>query len=359
MPSRRRLAQLVALAFLIAAIWTFLGIFFASQEHAIAAARGTPEHPEERVLHTVPSCIAWALLTPVVIEIADRLPLRGRRRLRNALLLFAAAVVIASVRAWIDASMPAILATPLSHDEFRRTFEAVVHLHFLFFGVITGVTNFVRARAEADERASREARMEAELAQAQLRRLRSHLQPHFLFNTLNAITALAHTDAHAARVAIEQLAELLETLDASATRVEVPLAEELEFVERYLDLQKVRFGALLRTEVVVDEHTLLRAFVPPLVLQPLVENSLVHGIRRRQEGGRIAVRAFRERDTLRLEVRDSGPGCAPVEPFTRGHIGIPATRDRLQYLYRDASALTFRRDGDEFVADIRLPLRFA
>ena len=87
--------------------------------------------------------------------------------------------------------------------------------------------------------------------------------------------------------------------------------------------------------------------------------TVVHGIRKHAAGGRIAVRAFRDDSTLRLEVRDSGPGCAPGEPFSRGSIGVPATRARLDYLYRDPEALSFRRDGDEFVAGVRIPLRLA
>jgi hypothetical protein len=358
-PAPRRLRQLVLLAFLIAAVWTFLGVFFASQEHAIAAARGYPEDADERLLHTVPACVAWALLTPFVIGIADALPLRGEKRRRNVALLLAAGIAVAAVRALIDAATPAFFAEPLSREQFRATALAVVHLHFLFFAVIAGVTNFVRARAEADERARREALTDAALAQAQLRRLRGDLQPHFLFNTLNAVTALVHTDRRAARETIVRLIELLQTSIDAATRTEVPLAEELDFVKRYLELQKVRFGERLRADVGVDDRELLRARVPPLVLQPLVENSVVHGIRKRADGGRIVVRAFREDGRLRLEVRDSGDGCAPGAPFGRETIGVPATRARLDYLYRDPDALSFRRDDGEFVAEVRIPLRFA
>ena len=357
-PAPRRLWQLLLLALLIAAVWTFLGVFFASQEHAIAAARGQSE-PDELTRHTVASCFVWALLTPLVIGIADALPLRGARRVRNAVLLIGAAVAMAAVRAVIDAATPALWGGALTRQQFAATAVAVVHLHFLFFAVIAGVTNFVRARAEADERARREALTDAALAQAQLRRLRGDLQPHFLFNTLNAVTALVHTDPRAARETIVRLIELLRASIEAAERAEVPLAEELDFVKRYLELQKVRFGERLRSEVSVADPELLRARVPPLVLQPLVENSVVHGIRKHAGGGRIAVRAFRDDGTLRLEVRDSGPGCAPGEPFNHGSIGVPATRARLDYLYRDPEALSFRRDGEEFVAGIRIPLRLA
>ena len=358
-PAPRRLWQLFLLALLIIAVWTFLGIFFASQEHAIAAARGYPEKADQMLRNSVAACLTWALLTPLVIGIADALPLRGARRGRNIVLLLAAGAVVAAARALIDAAAPALWGAPLSRQQFEATAMSVVHLHFLLFAVIAGVTNFVRARAEADERARREALTDAALAQAQLRRLRGDLQPHFLFNTLNAVTALVHTDPPAARGAIVRLIELLRASIEAAARTEVPLSEELDFVKRYLELQKLRFGERLQAEVSVADPELLRARVPPLVLQPLVENSVVHGIRKHADGGRIAVRAFRDDRMLRLEVRDSGPGCAPGEPFSRGSIGVPATRARLDYLYRDPDALSFRHEDGDFVAGLRIPLRLA
>lgn len=350
-PSRSRFRQRALAALVITGSWVFLGVFFASQEYAIASARGYREDTAHLVRQTVLTCGLWALLTPFVIFLADLWPLRGERRWRNGGLLLLAGVGVAASRAVIDAS--------LSSQHFLQTALAVVHLHFFFFAVIAGVTNFVRAQAEVDERARREALTDAALAEAQLRRLRGDLQPHFLFNTLNAVTALVHTDARAARETIVRLMELLRASIEAAGRTEVPLAEELDFVKRYLALQKVRFGERLQAVVSVDDPELLRAQVPPLVLQPLVENSVVHGIRKQAGGGHIAVRAFRENGALRIEVRDSGPGCAPDAPFSRGSIGVPATRARLDYLYRDPNALSFRRDRGEFVAGVRIPLRLA
>lgn len=351
---------LVGLALLITATWAFLGVFVASQQHAIATARGSVEDAYERALHTLATCTVWALLTPLVIYIADLLPLRAPHRVRNILLLIIVGTGVAWLRAYIDASIPGVLKNePLSREQFQHTLAAVLHLHFFLFAVIVGVTNFVRERNEADERAQHEAHVDAELVKAQLRRLRGDLQPHFLFNTLNAVTALVHTDAAAAEETIAKLIELLRaSLDAN-DRTEVPLAEELDFVGRYLDLQKVRFGDRLRSHIDVADPDLLRAFVPPLLLQPLVENSIIHGIRKHSAGGFVAVRAFRDGESLRLEVRDSGPGCDPEAPFSRNSIGVPNTRARLEYLYHDARALCFRRDGDEFVAGVRIPLRFA
>jgi len=357
---RNRLVHLVALAFLIILVWTFLGVFFASQQHALATAHGDLENGQERAKHTVTACVVWALLTPFVVYAADRLPLRSPHRARNGLLLVVIGLVVALLRSLVDAYAPGVLRhEPLPPEQFRDTVVAVLHLHFLFFLVIAGVTNFIRVRAEADERARREAQIDAELVQAQLRRLRGDLQPHFLFNTLHAVTMLVHTDARAAQETIAKLIELLRSSMSVGARAEVPLSEELDFVGRYLDLQKVRFGDRLRARIDVADPALLRACVPPLLLQPLVENSIIHGIRRQLAGGAIEVRVFRAGDLLRLEVRDSGPGCDPQAPFGNASIGVPNTRARLEYLYHDPRALSFRRDGLEFVADIRIPLRFA
>jgi len=158
---------------------------------------------------------------------------------------------------------------------------------------------------------------------------------------------------------LAKLIDLLRTSMEAGGSAEVPLAEELDFVGRYLDLQKVRFGDRLRSHIDVADPDLLGARVPPLLLQPLVENSIVHGIRKCSGDFEIAVRAFRDDRALRLEVRDSGPGCTSAAPFSSGSIGVPNTRARLEHLYHDANALSFRRDGAEFVAGIRIPLRLA
>jgi hypothetical protein len=356
---RNRLVHLIALAFLIAIVWAFLGVFFASQEHAMAEAHRDTETLRDRTRHSETACAVWALLTPLVIYAADRLPLRAPSRNRNVALLLAIGVVVVFLRSLFDAYMPGVLDhEPLAPRQFRDTVMAVFHLHFLFYLTIVGLTNFVRVRLEADQRARREAQIDAELVRAQVQRLRGDLQPHFLFNTLHAVTTLVHTDSRAAQETIAKLIELLRSSMSVGARAEVPLSEELDFVGRYLDLHKVRFGDRLRSRIDVADPGLLRACVPPLLLQPLVENSIIHGIRKRSGGGAIAVRVFREDELLRLQVRDSGPGCDPEAPFSRSSIGVPNTRARLEYLYHDARALSFRRDGDEFVADIRIPLRF-
>jgi signal transduction histidine kinase len=353
---RGRFFQLVRLAVLIVAAWTFLGFFFASQQHAVSQARGHVEDVYERTIETTVAMIAWALLTPAILWVAERLPIARPRVVRNTASMFVIGVAFAFLRGAIDVTVPSALEQ--KHVDRRRALEiqaAVFHTNFLFFVAIAAVENYGRIRRRTDEQRRRDVQAEANLADAHLRRLRGDLQPHFLFNTLNDVAALAPLNGAAAAEAITQLADLLQR-STEAERSHVRLSEELDFIRQYLDLYKLRFGPLLRTRIEVEDPKLLAISIPALLLQPLVENSIVHGIRQLADGGTITVRAARHGDELRLSVRDTGPGCDPTTPFARGHVGVTNTVARLDYLYGDAQWLHYRRDGDEFVAELRIPV---
>ncbi|HVG23857.1 MAG TPA: histidine kinase [Thermoanaerobaculia bacterium] len=355
-PGTRRWIRLVRLAVLIAATWTFLGFFFASQQHAVSVARGEPEDVYARTIETTVAMIVWALVTPLILWIAERLPIERPHAVRNTMAMLVIGLLFAAARGAVDAAVPPLLGLqPTDRQRFIAVQLAGFHTDLLFFLAIAAVGNYARIRRRTDEQQRREVQAEADLADARLRRLRSDLQPHFLFNTLNDIAALAPRDAFAAAEAISQLADLLER-SAEEERTRVSLAEELEFIRRYLELQKLRFGPRLQTRIEVDDPALLTVCIPPLLLQPLVENSIVHGIRNLDSGGSVTVRASRHDGELRFEVRDTGPGCDPAAPFARGHVGVTNTVARLDCLYGQAPWLRYRRDGAEFVAELRLPV---
>lgn len=355
---RARFLELVRLAVLIAAAWTFLGFFFASQQHVVSAARGEPENVYERTIETTAAMIVWALLTPAILLVAERLPVERPHVVRNTVAMLAIGLAFAVMRGAIDAAVPAaIQGTHLDRERFVKVMVSSFHTDLLLFLAIAAVANYGRIRRRTEEQHRRETQAEAELTDARLRRLRGDLQPHFLFNTLNDVAALARTDGAAAAEAISQLADLLERSAAETGRSHVRLSEELDFIRRYLDLEKLRFGPRLQTFIEVDDPALLSASIPPLLLQPLVENSIVHGIRKRDGGGTITVRASRAGDELRFEVRDTGPGCDPSTPFARGHVGVTNTVARLDTLYGAAPWLQYRRDGAEFVAELRVPVQ--
>lgn len=202
-------------------------------------------------------------------------------------------------------------------------------------------------------------RMEAKLAEAQLQSLRLQLHPHFLFNTLNTITALISSDPQAAERTVSELSELLRLTLRNAREQEVPLERELEMLQPYVAIQQIRFRDRLRVAVSVAPEV-RRALVPYLVLQPLVENAIRHGIGPRASAGRVEVVARREDDTLHLVVADDGVGLAGGRGApSREGVGLRNTRERLHHLY--GSRHRFAAEGGEeggFVVHIVLPLRF-
>jgi LytS/YehU family sensor histidine kinase len=225
----------------------------------------------------------------------------------------------------------------------------------VIYWVLVGATHAFHYYERFRERELRASQLEAELAQAQLHRLRAQLHPHFLFNALNAISTLIETDPEAADRMLSQLAGLLrESLREDAPH-EVSLRDELSFLDRYLEIEKTRFPD--RLSVALDIHpAMLDARVPHLLLQPLVENAIRHGIARRAGAGRIEIRAWRENGYLRLEVKDNGPGLRDPEIKGKG-IGLVNTRARLERLHGQKTLLTLRGlpEGGA-VASVTLPL---
>jgi len=194
---------------------------------------------------------------------------------------------------------------------------------------------------ESQERAVTAAQLETRLAEAQLQALQRQLHPHFLFNTLHTISALMHRDVDAADVMLARLSDLLRlTLDQVGGQV-VPLKDELDFVEKYLEIEHTRFGDRLRVRIDAQPGT-LDAAVPNFILQPLVENALKHGIGPRVDGGTVEVITRREADRLRLVVRDDGRGVPPetLTAFNTG-VGLGNTRSRLEHLYGDRQRFAF------------------
>jgi len=188
---------------------------------------------------------------------------------------------------------------------------------------------------ETGERERRTLELEARLTQANLHALRMQLQPHFLFNTLTAISSLIHENPKMADEMVGSLGQFLRTTLDMSSESEVPLREELEFVDRYLQMQQTRFGDRLRIHREIDSQ-IMDAMVPPLILQPLVENAIRYGIESREAGGTVTILARREADALRLEISDDGAGFSGAQLFgIRNGIGLSNTKTRLQELYGD------------------------
>ena len=301
----------------------------------------------------VSAAYVFAVSTPLALWLARRFPIERanwRRRLGLHLLAGTAfAVVWAVCHITIDSffSGEASLLSPLSLA--RNTFVMLDKELLVYFIIV------LTSHAAVYYQRYREGELRA--SQAQLQALKMQLHPHFLFNALHAISALVHRDPDAADKMIARLGDFLRlTLDASATQ-EVPLRRELEFLNCYLEIERVRFNDRLTTSVEVDPRV-LDCRVPNLILQPLVENAIRHGVSQRTAPGHVRVRAERRGDALRLEVSDNGAGLSPqAKRATKGGVGLSNTRARLQQLY--GSAYRFELSDDPrggAIAALEIPL---
>jgi LytS/YehU family sensor histidine kinase len=208
----------------------------------------------------------------------------------------------------------------------------------------------------AEERRACELDLEFRLTRARLDLLRSQLQPHFLFNTLNAVTTLMHRDVQAAESMLIRLADLLRLSLDLRDRQEVTLRQEMELTGAYLTIQRIRFGQRLKVSTAIDPAA-LDAQLPTMILQPLVENAVVHGVARRNATGHVAILASCTADKLRIVVRDDGPGLGS-NAFREG-VGLANTRERLAQLYGDRAALRIHSpDGGGVEAELLVPLQF-
>ncbi|HYF38050.1 MAG TPA: histidine kinase, partial [Gemmatimonadales bacterium] len=224
---------------------------------------------------------------------------------------------------------------------------------FLYYWLILGIqAAFLYQRMYQEQRVAA-AGLEGRLTEARLETLRLQLHPHFLFNTLNAISAFVEADADRARRMIARLGELLRRTLDGGTATELPLSQELELLAPYLEIQQIRFGDRLSIEIDIPDGV-TGALIPTLMLQPLVENAVEHGVKRTRDGAKVRLTAKRAGERLRLEITDNGPGPAGG----REGVGLANTRARLSGMYGDAYRFELSGiDGSGTVVTIELPFR--
>ena len=334
--------------------WTVFALLFANMFYFMEKTRGREANWGHALLAGFFDMYMWGLVSLGAISLAWYLPLRRDRLGRLLLLHLAAGVTLVLLRLATEQALAARLDWWQVPFSTRVVVQGTSHLmvYFPLVGVGYAISYFRRYR----DRELSAARLEAQLSNAQLQALKMQLHPHFLFNTLNAISALMHRDVRAADRMLARLGDLLRmTLDAAATQ-EVPLQQELRFLETYLEIEQTRFGERLAVRMQVEPE-LLEALVPHLLLQPLVENAIKHGVAPRAVPGSIAISARREGARLRLEVVDNGPGLAAVAP-ARGGVGLANTRARLQRLYGAEQRLELcNGEAGGLCVRVELPLR--
>ena len=328
----------------------------------VALYMGAGSPPAAAIRTTFLTILPFALLGLLVLRVPGRIPWHDERRatffaaqlgLAAAYALAAAGAVIASwtLEAFLTTGRAVFPAPPVI-----AAWQAVIGglIYLAIAGVAYAWQNAQRVREET----ARAAQADALRARAELAALRSQLNPHFLLNTLHAALGLVQRDPALAERALERLGEVLhyglrmhrESLD------QVTLADEWSFVRSYLEIESLRLEERLQLHLEADPEA-LQGVVPPFVLQPLVENAILHAIAPRKAGGRVAITAHRRGDHLRLEVCDDGPGMPSALPPSGAGLGLRLLRDRLALLYAGHASLTLQPgDGGGVRATIDLPL---
>jgi len=298
-------------------------------------------------LSEAPQWYGWALLTPVIVALGDRYPLRWPPRPRAAVVHAAASLSCSLLIAMADAAVNMVLRPSRSgflastRDWFLGGLPATTVVYFAIVVLSYAIVNAARLRER-----------ETQLREAQLAALRMQLQPHFLFNSLNAIMALVRDrETEQAVRALSLLGDVLRSTVNGADAPTTTLRQELDFVARYLSIEQVRFGDRLQVRVDVPDE-LLSTPVPTFLLQPFVENALKHGILRERGGNALAIAARDGDGMLTLTVRDDGRGLSG-EPS--GGVGIANAGARLQHLYGAAASLSVRNAFPGVEVEIRIP----
>jgi len=332
--------------------WTLYALFTASQNYLSRAYQYRVAWGAA-FLYALADSYTWALLTPLIFLFAGWLVVRRDNWWWTIPALIAGSFAFALVHLEIFVRLLPFIGYRIVPNMMQNLFRARLHSNLLTCWVLFGVRHGIEYYRRYRSREVAASRLEAQLAQAQLEVLKMQLQPHFLFNTMHAISALLHRDPEAADRMIARLSDFLRlTLDSAGVQ-EVTLKREMEYLDKYLEIEQVRFGERLeiRRSVAADTLDLL---LPNLMLQPLVENAVRHGIGPRAAGGRIEVTARREGSKLAIEVTDDGPG--PDGILVEG-VGLTNTRARLAQLYGDGARLELVAGSEGFSSRLTIPCK--
>lgn len=315
-------------------IFTFLAVYFCAQNVFFQISFRRPINWPLELLHV--SCwYIWALLIPLIVRFSSRYPLQQPHLLRNlaihAIGFLCAWSVVAAAHAGIKWASYAGLVT------YASQFRMFVYfgVYFVCFSTIIAAENAARYHRYFERGMLRTVRLNAEFARARLNALRMQLQPHFLFNALNSLSQLIREDSAAAKEMISNLENFMHMTWNSCESHVISLKEEMEYLKSYLCIENVRFQDRLKVKIEVDPET-LRSSIPNLILQPIVENAIKHGIAPRLTAGEVEIKATTNAGLLKVSVRDDGPGLRKSKQQTssaRFGVGLSNTRERLMQLY--------------------------
>jgi two-component system LytT family sensor kinase len=316
------------------AFWTLIGLSFAFQFYISSAKAGLEVTWKQAVSYALGDWYVFAILSVPVVRLARRFNFDPDNRARSvavhvlASLLFSFAYMV----------LRALLGCWQSASSFTEAFQPLLvktwHFNLLIYWVIVAVSFAFDYYGKFRERELRAAELEKNLMQAKLQALQMQLNPHFLFNSLHSISALMHQNVEAADRMIARLSDLLRAALENSDAQEVSLRDELKFLQCYLEIEQIRFGPRLTVTMEISPDT-LNARVPNLILQPLFENAIRHGIEPHAKPGVIELRTQRDHGNLTLNVSDNGGGLSIAGPLNEG-VGLSNTRARLRTLYGGA-----------------------
>jgi two-component system LytT family sensor kinase len=355
----RRTRRILLETGLVFAAWTIFGLLLANQSYVQSALAGRRMPVYVALRPALLEAVVWSLTTLAIFWLAQRFPLERPRLLRAVAVHVAAAIAIAVARTGLMVVLGWYVRW-IRVAPFSFQFWGTSSQNFLFYALLLGIGHLVLYYRRYREREQAAEQLARGLTEARLQALKMQLQPHFLFNTLNAVSALIPDEAKPARRMLALLGDLLRsTLEQKETQ-EVTLREELAFLRPYLEIEQARLEDRLTVVMKVAPDT-LDARVPHLILQPLVENAVRHGIATRIEPGRVEISASRGPDDrfLLLEIRDDGRGLSrDTEAGIRTGVGLSNIRSRLEQLYGSEHRFTLENQAAGGVlARISLPFR--
>ena len=349
----------------IASIWFGIALFDATQTVFSMRAEGM-HHAWGRLFFTVlVAWLPWGLATPVIVRLGRRYPPLQMKRFSAWAIHLGACGIIGLVSSVWNAAWEALLnpwAKMPGPESFPRLFVYKFYGGLLVFLILYCLVLAVSYMLDSRDRLARQetetARLSEQLSKAQLNALRRQIEPHFLFNTLNAIAGLVREGRNDAAVSmIAGLSDFLRRVVNDSDRQQVPLRDEMEFLQKYLDIQKIRFAERLQLSMEVPPE-LLPAQVPTLILQPMVENAVKHGIAKRVQGGMIRIAASRSNGMLTLNVYNDGPSLPAEWEQTHSGIGMLNMRTRLQSLYGTGFEMQMRnQEPDGVEVSVSVPFK--
>jgi two-component system LytT family sensor kinase len=332
-PTRRSWPKTIALGF---CFWTAVGLVAVLPEMTVSHDFG------KATLQSFVQWWSWGLLAPVIAAVDERLPFSSRQPARRVLVQLALAPPFGLVYGYLAACVAATLGV-LKWSQVIQPLVLTTALREMFwsmvvYGLIVGVRQAYLYQQRYLSAELRMERLERSFAAARLNSLRMQLDPHFLFNALNTISAQVEREPRLARRMIEHLGELLRLSLSSQGRSVLALADELAVLDHYLAIQKIRFGNALRVEIDVPADV-AQALVPSMFIQPLVENAIRHGLAPRAGGGSIVIKAVRAGEELHVRVLDDGVGLPPGwSSENHAGLGLSITRERIAGLYPHGSS---------------------